>query len=62
MSSPFTSFVGWIDYSEKERASMMNALGLFSQGTVDANPLGRPSGAGLWTTRRHFEKPPGMAS
>jgi hypothetical protein len=40
MSSPSTSFVGWIDYSEKERASMMNALGLFSQGTVDELGIG----------------------
>jgi hypothetical protein len=40
MNSPSSSFVGWIDYSEKERASMMNALSLFSQGTLDELGIG----------------------
>jgi hypothetical protein len=35
-----TTFVGWIDYSEKEKAGMMNALSLFSQGTVDELGIG----------------------
>ena len=35
-----TSFVGWIDYSEKEKSRMLDALSQFNQGTLDELGIG----------------------